>query len=37
MMKKLFYGGNEKAGWIGKQYQIGHYLCTIEEIIAEGL
>ena len=35
-MKKLFYGGNDRAGWIGKQFQVGRYHCTVEDTIAEG-
>ncbi|XP_057308841.1 AP2-associated protein kinase 1-like [Hydractinia symbiolongicarpus] len=36
MMKKLFYGGNDRSGWIGKQFQCGHHSCTVEETVAEG-
>lgn len=36
MMKKLFSGANDHTGWIGKQFQVGRYLCTVESLVAEG-
>ncbi|XP_047144558.1 BMP-2-inducible protein kinase isoform X1 [Hydra vulgaris] len=34
MMKKLFQGN--RTGWVGKQFQVGRYTCTVEDVEAEG-
>jgi len=37
MIKKLFSGvAGDHTGWIGKQFQVGRYTCTVESLIAEG-